>query len=65
MQQQDPILAFYRRCLGPAKKPTPENARHFVEHISAYTDFHVRWKGMSTIEAAEIIAEAKQILENC
>lgn len=64
MPPQDPLLAFYRRLLGPGKKPTLENARHFVEHVSAYTDFHVRYKGMSTVEAAAIIAEAQQILEN-
>ena len=65
MHPQDALLAFYRRCLGPGKKPTLAHARHFAEHISAYTDFHVRYKGMTTVEAAAIIAEAQQILENC
>lgn len=63
MQQPDPLIAFYRRCLGSTKKPTRANALHFAQHISAYTDFHVRYKGMSTLQAAEIIAEAQAILE--
>jgi hypothetical protein len=63
MPSHDPLIAFYRRCLGPAKRPSIESARHFAQHISAYTDFHVRYRGMTTPEAAAIIAEAQQILE--
>jgi len=63
MQHIDPLLTFYRRCLGPGKKPSRANALHFVKNISLYTDYRVRHHGMSTTEAAKIIAEAERILE--
>lgn len=63
MPQPDPLVAFYRRCLGAGKRPSLESARHFAKHIDAFTDFHVRYMGMTTLEAAAIIAEAQQLIK--
>jgi hypothetical protein len=63
MPPTHPFIAFYRRCLGPAKKPALSDACYFLEHIDYFATHQVRYCGWSAQQAADLIAEAAALLE--